>query len=342
MGWSEAAGRTAEGGRRALIVASLAVAGVAAAALASSARGAEEKELRAGAIGLDTSHAVAFADLFNDTGSPDRVPGLRIVAAFPGGSPDLPASIDRVPEYTAHLRDKRGVEIVKDIESLLPKVDVVLLLSVDGRPHLAQAKPVIAARKPLYIDKPFTASLADAREIFRLAKEAGVPVFSSSALRFVPAIAAARTDPSLGGVAGCDAFSPYHIEPHHPDLFWYGIHGVEILFTVMGPGCESVSRTTGPDQDVVVGRWKDGRIGTWRGVQKGEAPYGALIFGTKKVVRADFTGGNIYKPMLESIVKFFRTGVAPVSPEETLQIIAFMEAADASKKEGGRPVKVEN
>ena len=229
------------------------------------------------------------------------------------------------------------MEIVADIPALCAKVDAVLLLSVDGRRHLEQAKPVIAARKPLFIDKPMAASLADAREIFRLAAEAKVPVFSSSALRFVPGIAQARSDASVGGVLGCAAYSPCSLEPHHPDLFWYGIHGVEILFTIMGPGCESVVRVHTEDADLVVGRWKDGRIGSYRGIRKGEASTGALVFGEKRMVRAEEGSGSVYRPLLAEVVTFFRTGMAPVPAEETLEILAFMEAADASKKDGGRP-----
>lgn len=304
----------------------------------ASAGLAGEEVLRAGAIGLDTSHAVAFTALFNDTKNPQHVPGLRVVAAFPGGSPDLPASANRVGQYTATLRDRWGVEMVKDIPTLCSRVDVILLLSVDGRPHLAQARQVIAAKKPLFIDKPMAASLADGREIFRLAREASVPVFSASSLRFPPAIFGARRDASLGKVLGCAAHSPCHLEPHHPDLFWYGIHGVEILFTVMGPGCESVARVTTPDADLVVGLWKDGRIGTFRGTRKGSSGYGALVFGEKKMVLAEPGKGSIYRPLLVEIVKFFRTGVPPVSAEETLEILAFMEAADTSKREGGRRV----
>ncbi len=293
---------------------------------------------RAGAIGLDTSHAVAFTSLFNDPKNSQHVPGLRVVAAFPGGSPDLPSSANRVGEYTAELRDKWGVEIVEDIPTLCSKADVILLLSVDGRPHLEQARQVIARKKPLFIDKPMAASLADGREIFRLAREAKVPVFSSSALRFVEGVVQARNDPSLGKVLGCAAYSPCPYEPHHPDLFWYGIHGVEILFTLMGPGCESVARISSPHVDLVVGHWKDGRIGTFRGIRKGSSGYGALVFGEKKIVRAEPGGGSIYRPMLVEIVKFFRTGVPPVSSQETLEMLAFMEAADVSKKEGGRAV----
>ena len=299
-----------------------------------------ETIIRAGVVGLDTSHCVAFTALFNDPKDPEHVPGIRVVAAFPGGSPDLPDSANRVEKFTAEVKDKWSVEIVADIASLGPKVDALLLLSLDGRRHLEQARQAISLKKPMFIDKPMAASLADAREIFRLAGEAKVAVFSSSALRFIPSIAQARTDASLGGVLGCAAYSPCPLEPHHPDLFWYGIHGVEILYTIMGSGCESVVRVHTDDADLVVGRWKDGRIGTFRGLRKGVEPYGALVFGEKRMVRAEPDGGSIYRPMLLEVAKFFHGGAPPVSAEETLELLAFMEAADASKVDGGRPAPV--
>lgn len=301
---------------------------------------AQEKTFNVGLIGLDTSHAVAFTQIFHDVKSADHVSGVRVICAFPGGSADNPHSIDRVPGYRKELSEKWKVEMVDSIPALCAKVDAVLLLSVDGRPHLDQAKPVIAARKPLFIDKPFAASTAQAREIFRLAKEANVPVFGSSALRFAPGVVRAKT--SAGAVLSAEAFSPCSLESHHPDLFWYGVHGVETLFAVMGPGCVTVARTQTANTDVVVGVWRDGRIGSFRGLRKGAQPMGITVFGEKKVETIfDESKGSVYKPLLEEIVKFLRTGVPPVSAEETLELVAYMEAADVSKREGGKPVELE-
>jgi predicted dehydrogenase len=231
------------------------------------------------------------------------------------------------------------IELVDSIDALIKKVDVVLVLSIDGRPHWEQARQVIEAGKPLYIDKPVAASLADARRIYEFARERNVPCFSSSSLRFAPGTQAVRHDASVGAILGCDAHSPCGIEPHHGDFFWYGIHGVETLFTIMGPGCQSVTRVHTADMDVAVGVWKDGRIGTFRGHRAGPHDYGATVFGEKGIVQAGRFEG--YEPLLVEIVKFFKTGVAPVSAEETLEIVAFMEAADVSKQRGGQPVPLE-
>jgi hypothetical protein len=304
----------------------------------SSANQNQGKPLRAGIIGLDTSHAVAFTDLLNAASPAPQYAGVRVVAAFPGGSQDIPDSRDRVEGFTTKVRGL-GVEIVDSIETLLSKCDVVLLESVDGRPHLEQVIPVLKAKKPVFIDKPVAGSLADAVEIYRLAKENDTPCFSSSALRFSSGIASMRNDELLGPVIGCEARSPCTIEPHHPDLFWYGIHGVETLFTIMGPGCERVSRVQTDGTELVVGTWKDGRIGTFRGTRSGPHGFGAMVYGAKA---ASPSGGfEGYQPLVVEIVKFFKTGKPPVSAEETLEIYAFMEAADESKRQDGASVELE-
>jgi len=298
---------------------------------------AQDKVIRIGIIGLDTSHVPAFTKLFNNPQASGDLAGFRVVAGYPGGT-DIPASKDRVEGFTKQLKDM-GVEIVPSIPALLEKVDVVLLESVDGRPHLEQVRPVFAAKKPVFIDKPVAASLADAVKIYDLAKSSGTPCFSASSLRFTPAVQAARQDPKVGKIVGCDSWSPCHLEPTHPDLFYYGIHGVESLFTIMGIGCDKVSRAQTKDTDVVTGIWKDGRIGTYRGIRANKADYGLVVFGDKGIVPATGTFSS-YEPLCHEIAKFFKGGPAPVSAEETLEIFAFMEAADESKRQGGAPVSV--
>ena len=299
---------------------------------------AQTSEVRIGIIGTDTSHVTAFTKLLNDKTDPHHVPGARVVAAFKGGSPDVDESRSRIDRFAAELKDKWGVVFVNSIEELCEKVDAVLLESVDGRPHLAQVRPVFKAKKRVFIDKPFTASYADAKEIVRLSRESGAPFFSSSSLRFNDEIQAIKKSDKHGGLTGAFTFGPEHLEPHHPDLFWYGIHAVEMLYTLLGPGCEKVTRVKTDSADTVIGTWKDGRVGTMRGLIQGRQDYGAVAFGMKALLATPVPFRSDYRNLVIEIVKFFQTGVPPIPPDETLEIMAFMEAADVSKARGGAAV----
>lgn len=288
---------------------------------------------RVGIIGLDTSHSIAFTKVLNENVDNQQYKGYTVVAAYPYGSRDIQSSADRIPGYIEEIQEF-GVELVNSISDLLSKVDVVLLETNDGRLHLEQALEVLPTGKRMFIDKPMAASLADAVAIFEAAKQYGVPVFSASSLRYIKGIETF----DKASVLGADTFSPAILEPTHPDLFWYGIHGVETLYTVMGTGCERVTRVHTPNTDLVTGIWKDGRIGTFRGTRTGKHDYGGTVFTENgNVILGPYAG---YEPLLSEIVTYFETGEIPVSPEETLEILAFMEAADESKKQGGKSVLI--
>ncbi|WP_372933861.1 Gfo/Idh/MocA family protein [Mariniphaga sediminis] len=296
-----------------------------------------EEGRRVGIIGLDTSHCKAFTKVFNNT-LDNEYGGYKVVAAYPtSGSSDLPASINRIEGFTDWVK-QQGVEILGSIEELLEKVDVVLLETVDGRKHLEQALPVLKAGKRLFIDKPMAASLSDGIAIFSAAKQNNVPVFSTSSVRYIIGMDEVKNG-SVGKITGADTFSPAFFDGTHPDLFWYGIHGVEMLFSVMGAGCKSVTRISTSDTDIVVGIWADGRVGTFRGTRSGKPDIGGTVFGEKgtRILGPD----EGYELLLKEIARFFETGVTPVKPEETLEVLAFMEAADESKKREGVSVSIQ-
>ncbi len=291
---------------------------------------------RVGIIGLDTSHAIAFTKALNDQNAGPEFDGFRVTSAYPKGSNDIKSSADRIPGYTEEVK-KMGVSIVNSVDELISSCDFVLLETNDGRLHLGQAIPVLKAGKRMFIDKPVAASLSDALAIYRASEHFKVPVFSSSSLRYIAGMKEIQ-EGSIGKVTGADVFSPATLERTHPDLFWYGIHGVETLFTAMGTGCKTVVRSAQPDFDLVVGTWADGRIGSFRGIRSGKSDYGGTIFGEKGIsVLGKYSG---YNGLLLEILKFFQTGNVPVTSAETIEIFSFMAAADESKARGGIPVEI--
>ncbi len=296
----------------------------------------ENQDVKIGIIGLDTSHSIAFTRIINN---PEDIAmkGFRVTAAFPYGSRTIESSYSRIPGYTEEIK-AMGVVITDSIQSLLDMVDVILLETNDGNLHLEQALEVFSTGKRTFIDKPVAGSLKDAIAIYQAAERYKVPVFSSSSLRWSKNAYSLRNGELVGRIVGAHTFSPAHIEPSHPDLFWYGVHGVETLFTVMGTGCREVVRVHQADTDVVVGTWSDGRLGTFRGGRTGRIGFGGTAFGETGVHEIGPYEG--YGPIMNEVIKFFKTGIPPVSADETIEIFAFMEAADESKRRGGEAVSI--
>ena len=298
--------------------------------------------VKVGIIGLDTSHSLAFTEMMNVKRTAD-VAGFRVTAAYQWGSRDIVSSTNRYPKYLPKMREM-GVEIVPSIRELLDKVDVVCLETNDGREHLKQAEEVFASGKRVFIDKPLAHNLADALKIYDAGKEYNARYFSSSALRFTPVAMACRAG-EHGPIAGAALMAPSPPEKQgtHNFYTWYGIHGFEMLVAVMGAGVEKVSCFRNDKGDVVNAVWKDGRMGELRLSQNRWHYAGYILPAKPKNSRQPlvmFDGYSGYGALMREIVRFFETGKAPVSPEETLEIMAFMEAAEMSAKRGGEPVTI--
>jgi len=300
-----------------------------------SALAAAPADLRLGIIGTDTSHVIAFTKLLNDDSSPGHVPGARVVAAFKGGSQDMPDSYKRVDKFAEELHTRWNVEFLPDIPSLCRKVDGVMIESVDGRQHLDQVKQALPSGKPLWIDKPLASSLADATEIARLAKEAGVPWFSASALRYGADVESLKFPDTAGAIA----WGAGPLGREQLDLAYYAIHVVELLYAVLGPGCEEVTRTHTDATDVIVGKWRGGRTGEVRALRP-DSDYGAIVFRAMGKVMVSATINDSYRPLVAAIARFFATKQAPVANDESLEVMEFMDAAQRSMSQGGVPVRL--
>ena len=285
---------------------------------------APAQQLRLGIIGTDTSHAGVFTKTLNEMGQ-------HVVAAFKGGSPDIEESASRVDKYAADLQTNWGVKIVERISDLCPLVDGILLESVDGRPHLAQFREAVQCGKPIFIDKPLASTVEDAKEIDKLAKEKHIPWFSSSSLRY-----GATPELESPDAVGAIVWGPGPTEPHHKlEMTWYGIHAIEMIYTLLGPGCSEVSATKSSDEDVLVGRWKDGKLGTVH-LQRPYGKFGAVVFLKKNKLLAAPEIAVDYVPLVKEIVTFMQTKKPPVPNAVTLEIFAFMDAAQRSEAAGGK------
>ena len=294
---------------------------------------AGNKEIRIGIIGLDTSHCIAFTKYIHSLDN-----GFKVVAAYTTITKDIPSCYDRVDKFTEQIKEL-GATVVDSVDQLLEQVDCVLLETADGRHRLAQAKKVFKSGKPVFMDKAVAASFKDVAAIYNLAKKYKITTFSSSGTRFMSKAQEAR-NAEIGDVLGAETFSPVSYEPTHSELFWYGIHGVELLFTVLKGGCKKVRRIKTASCDLVTGVWEDGRVGTFRGIVKGKKTYGGQAFGSEK--NTYLGGWEGYEPLVDHIILYFKTGEVPVEPSETMEIYAFMEAAVESTQQDGEWVTLES
>jgi predicted dehydrogenase len=310
--------------------------------------------VRVGILGIDNYQSLAFTQVWHKPpeDNPDAG-GLKVVAAWRGGSPDIEETLVDIERWEPHLT-KHGVTMEDSIDAVLQKCDAVMIMSIDGRAHLKVAEQALKAGKPTYIGRPMAASLEDVIAIFDLAKKYDTPVFSCSQHRYSPGFIGMRNHPEVGEVIGCNVFGGCPTVDHHPDLFWHAVHSFDTLYTIMGPGAVSVTRARTDDAELITGIWKDGRIGSYRGIRRGALKYSATVFGDKGVAPAGIYGyaapvnGVVpkgrymgYEALATEIAKFYKTRKLPIEPSETIELFGFMEAAHESHRRGGIPIRID-
>lgn len=302
-------------------------------------------QLRIGFVSLDSSHCTAFTRLLQDSSADPADPwglaGAAITVGWPGGSTDFPLSRDRVAGFTAEMQSL-GVRIASSVEELLEQVDAVILGAVDGRQHEELAARIFPAGRPVFIDKPLAQNYQAARRVADIANRSGTPWFTASALRFQDTLTTALREFRLADepITGCDAWGTLRSGLGHLELAWYGIHGLEALYAVMGPGCQSVTRCRTEFGDLTTGVWPNGRVGSFRALHEGRQPagFGMTLFGRQSIRTLQFPA--TYHELLRAIIQFFRSRHPPVPYEESLEIFAFMQAAEDSISGDGKSVSV--
>jgi virulence factor len=288
--------------------------------------------IRLGVLDFDTSHVVEFTTRLNHKhrDKDQWVDGAEVVLGCPGESKIMP---ERIPGYVKEM-EKLGVPLVQKPEDMIGKVDGILIESQEGGAHWPRAKPFLEAGVPCYVDKPFACSTADAKAMVELAAKKNLPIFSASSLRYAPELTEFLADEKHGKTVGALAYGPaplFEADPKlNPGLYHYGIHAVEILYTLTGPGCERVTCVHEKGVDVATGRWKDGRVATVRGIRAGKSEYGCVAFTEQGVKPLTLGTKYTYRELVKQIVKMFAEKKAPLDPAVTVEIVAFIEAANRS------------
>lgn len=295
---------------------------------------------RLGIVDFDSSHCVEFTRRFHHVGvdRADCVDGARVVAGWPGDSQMGP---QRIPGFLAEMRTI-GVEIVDHMEDLIDRIDAVLVLSMCGTPHLQRVRPFLEAGKHAFVDKPFACSIRDAEEMLRLAEQNNVTLLNSSGMRFANEVTQlAELQTTVGALHGAITYGPAKRADGNPGLLHYGVHAVELLFQLLGTGCESVTTTWSEGAEVITGRWADGRIGTVRGTRRGSTAYGFVAFCEHGVIARDVSTSGTYAKLCRAMLRSFESRQPVIPHASNLEVLRFIHAALASEQSQGAVVRLD-
>lgn len=292
--------------------------------------------MRIGAIGIDSSHLPEFSRRIKEMHDAGRTP-CRVTKFWTDGRHDWPVASD-VEKWRQQAIDL-GVEPAGSIEELLDSVDGVMVLAVSGARHLEFARPSLERGMPTYVDKPLTCDLEEARTLLGLARKTGAPCYSASSLRFATELEAIDRG-ELGDIVAIDAFGPGELNDGAPGLLHYGVHTIEMVDAIWGPGVKRVSAIEFPDRHLVDLEYGDGRYARLRLERRGAYDFGATVQGVKATHQFKVNFGPVYGRLVQGMTQFFEGGPAPADLRDIVENVAVMLAGNASIAADGEWVKV--
>jgi len=281
---------------------------------------------RLGIIGAENSHTAAIAKELNIAKS---VRGFRVTHVWGETRAFAVAAAEagQIPN------------IVRAPEDMLGQVDCVMVDHRHGKHHVPAVRPFVAARVPVFVDKPLTTSLAEAKRFlaFRRQKRAAVTTMSA-----VPHQEAARQVrkrlKTLGPLRVVHLNGPGDPKSKHGGVFFYGIHQADLMVELFGTGALDVAATRNGSAMTSVIRYGDGLTVTIG--MPGVGGFSIAAYGTAGMLQEPIAfDKNVYRTTTGIFTRMFRTGAEPFSDERMLAPIAVLEAMDKSLRLGRR-VKV--
>jgi predicted dehydrogenase len=290
--------------------------------------------IRIGAVGADSSHLPEFTRRIKAL-SEQGDTRCRVTTLFDPGQHDL---VD-APKWLKAAQEL-GVSLAPSLDELLSNVDGVMVLAVNGNKHLSYALPALEKGLPTYIDKPLTCDLEQARQLLAVSRQRRARCYSASSLRFAPEVEAARQDSELGKMVAIDAFGPGQLHKMMEGLFFYGVHVIEMVDAIWGPGVRRVSAVHLEDRDLVDLDYHDGRYARMRLDRRGSYSFGATVHGEKKTRQFTVDFAPVYMRLIQGTTRFFEGGPEPARLRDIVENVAVMEAGNASMKQDGAWISV--
>lgn len=251
-----------------------------------------------------------------------RIPGARVTHIWT----DDPADAPKVA--AASLIDN----VVTRPEDVIGQVDAVVIATDDGTDHVRRARPFVEAGLPVFVDKPMAVNLDELRQFVEWHR-AGRILLSTSGMRYAPEM---RADFSaLGDLRWITSFTCKTWER-------YGIHALEAVEPLTGPGFLTVTTQGGENGDVVHLTHRSGVRVTLGALHDAYGSFGAVhLYGTKGELALKLTDTyHAFRGQLVAWIDMLRTGRRPLPFEETVELMAVIIAGIRSREQGGRTIAI--
>lgn len=273
--------------------------------------------VRVGLVGIENSHA---EHILRHLGL-DEAPPLRATAIVAGD-----------PDRTARLAELGGVErVVDDVRALAGEVDALIVTTRDGATHRDLAVPFLDSGVPVWVDKPFATTRADAEAMVAAAARGGVLVTSSSTLRWLAdADAVAAALPGIGPVRRLTVSGPADPDGPFGGLFFYGIHHADLAQRLV-PGEPEDLRVAAYDRGLTA-HYRCGEVEVTLDFVRPafEVPFRVTAEGAKgSIDREIAVGGDYVRPALQAFARMLVTRSIAVPAVEMLAAVTVVERAVA-------------
>ena len=265
-----------------------------------------------------SSHAEAFATILNGSGGPfeNRARAVSI----------WDEDIER-----ARAASSGAILATDDLTSALSGANAAMICGRWGEEHPEIAKLIARRNLPTFIDKPLAPDAEAAAEVADAFEKSGTPAMSASAYRFAPEI--------LDVLAQLEALGPYrsgqaagisewpNFGKRGRDLGFYGVHVAEMIQVVFGNGFQAVTVTPGPDADLAIISYPDGRLVSWHLLRESEDIYEVRYYGANGHACATIDpDGAYYENMLDAFIGMAESGRSPVPLAWSVEIVALLDA----------------
>ena len=283
--------------------------------------------------GTKVYHGMSFAEMFNGYDKDKAVAKKwgALYEARVGENVRITHIWDEKKEDAEESAEICNIEnVVSNKEEMIGKVDGIIIADDCTMKHQKRALCFLEAGIPTFIDKPLSPDIKEAEDIVELAKKHNAPVMSCSSLRYAKETKEIREGKHnlgeiLTGMSIC--------KEGQGSLVFYGIHAMELLYSIVGPGIESIKNVGEKTKDILVVKYKDGRKFIVSAYEEISGIFQINLYGTKgnvsiKVEDFDY----FYSEMLKDFVRMVETKKEPFPQEETLEIIRALVMGEKNRE----------